>query len=81
MEFSHPLARGAKVWPGTFINGKTRRMLVIVTTIELAPMSKRYKEKMVKRLSDAAKEYLDDSNEADGFILVNRLRDWDTNRT
>ena len=30
MEFSHPLARGAKVWPGTFINGKTRRMLVIV---------------------------------------------------
>jgi hypothetical protein len=55
-------------------------MLVIVTTIELAPTSKRYKEKMVQRLSDAAKEYLDDSNEADGFILVNRLRDWDTNQ-
>jgi len=80
MEFSHPLARGAKVWPGKFINGKTRRMLVIVTTIELDPTSKRYKEKIVQRLSDAAKEYLDDSNEADGFILVNRLRDWDTSR-
>jgi hypothetical protein len=77
MAFTHPLARGAKVWPAVLVDGKTQRLLVIVTTIELDPDSKRYHEEMVERLSLAAQDYLDDSSEADGFILMNRLRDWD----
>ena len=80
MAFSHPLARGAKVWPASFIDGKTQRMLVIVTTIELDPTCKRYKEEMVERLSGAAQGYLDDSTEAEGFVLVNRLKDRNVNR-
>ena len=32
--FSHPLARGAKVWSATMEDGTERRILVIVTTIE-----------------------------------------------
>jgi len=79
MAFSHPLARGAKVWPAVLLDGKTQHFLVIVTTIELDPNSKRYHEEMVERLSQAAQDYLDDSSEADGFILMNRLRDWDRN--
>jgi hypothetical protein len=80
MEFSHPLARGAKVWPATARDGAVQRLLVIVTTIELDPKSKRYKKKLVDRLSRAAQDYLAGSTEATGYILVNRLREWEASR-
>ena len=56
-------------------------MLIIVTTIELDPVSKRYKKNLVERLSHAAQEYLADSAMASGFVLVNRFRNWSGHRT
>ena len=35
MDFSHPLARGAKVWTAQLADGGTRRILVIVTNAVL----------------------------------------------
>jgi hypothetical protein len=77
MSFSHPLARGAKVWTAKADDGSEQRVLVIVTTIPLEPKEKGYKKSLVERLSRAAREYLAESKEASSFMLVHRLRDWD----
>ena len=76
MAFSHPLARGAKVWTAKAHDGSEQRVLVIVTTIPLEPNEKGYKKSLVERLSRAAREHLADSNEASAFMLVPRLREW-----
>ncbi len=76
MAFSHPLARGAKVWTAKAQDGAEQRVLVIVTTIPLEPDDKGYKKSLVERLSRAAHDYLADSNEASSFLLISRLRDW-----
>ena len=76
MTFSHPLARGAKVWTAKGHDGGEQRVLVIVTTIPLEPNDKAYKKSLVERLSRAAHDYLASSNEASLFLLVNRLRNW-----
>jgi hypothetical protein len=76
MAFSHPLARGAKVWTARAHDGSEERVLVIVTTIALDPGEKGYKKSLVERLSRAARDYLGDSNEAASFMLIPRLRDW-----
>jgi hypothetical protein len=76
MAFSHPLARGAKVWTAEAKDGSEQRVLVIVTTIPLEPSDKGYKKSLVERLSRAARDYLADSNDATSFLLVSRLRDW-----
>ena len=76
MAFSHPLARGAKVWTARAHDGSEQRVLVIVTTIALDPGEKGYKKSLVERLSRAARDYLADSNEAPSFLLMSRLRDW-----
>ena len=76
MSFSHPLARGAKVWTAKAHDGSEQRVLVIVTTIPLEPNEKGYKKSLVERLSRAAREHLADSNEAASFMLVHRLREW-----
>jgi hypothetical protein len=76
MAFSHPLARGAKVWTAKTNDGSEQRVLVIVTTIPLEPGEKGYKKSLVERLSRAAREHLADSNEAASFLLMHRLRDW-----
>ena len=39
-------------------------------------MDKGYKKSLVERLSSAARDYLDDSNEAALFLLASRLREW-----
>jgi hypothetical protein len=79
MAFVHPLARASKAWAATTQPGNVRRMLVIVTTLVLDPNSKRYKKKLVDSLSVAANEYLAaNPEEASGFILINRMRDWDS---
>ena len=77
MEFSHPLARAAKVWPAKTRSGEAQRMLVVVTTLALDPKNRRYKKKMVGRLSRAAEKFVVESAETAGFMLINRLRDWD----
>ena len=76
MAFSHPLARGAKIWPAKAHDGSEQRVLVIVTTIPLDPGEKGYKKSLVERLSRAARDYLGNSNEAASFMLMHRLRDW-----
>ena len=76
MSFSHPLARGAKVWTAKAQDGSEQRVLVIVTTIPLEPSDKGYKRSLVERLSRAAHDYLADSKEAASFVLMSRLRDW-----
>ena len=58
MAFSHPLARGAKVWTAKTHDGGEQRVLVIVTTIPLDPGEKGYKKSLVERLSRAARDYL-----------------------
>ncbi|MGJ0508789.1 MAG: hypothetical protein ACR652_17010 [Methylocystis sp.] len=80
MDFIHPLARGAKVWTASLNTGETRRILVIVTNAELDPAKKKYKPDLIAQLTTAAQEFLADSNEADGFLLANRLRDWENSR-
>jgi hypothetical protein len=76
MAFSHPLARGAKVWTARGHDGSESRVLVIVTTIALDPGEKGYKKSLVERLSRAARDYLGDSKEAASFLLMHRMRDW-----
>jgi hypothetical protein len=74
MSFTHPLARAAKAWAGPH---RRQRTLVIVTTLALDAKSKRYKKELVEQLTLAADEYLTaNPKEASGFILINRMRDW-----
>jgi len=81
MEFSHPLARAAKIWPVEASHGPKQKTLVIVTTLALDPQDKRYKPKLVERLSVAAREFLAESKDANSFTLINRLREWDAHRS
>lgn len=76
MEFSHPLARGAKVWPLKNRDGAEQYLLVILTTLVLDPKSERYSPKTVDRLSRAAQEFIAELPDLSGFSLINRFRDW-----
>jgi hypothetical protein len=76
MLFTHPLARAANVWTADLGDGITKRILVIVTNAELDKDSRKYKPDNIARLSDAAREFLNETNSADGFLLANRMRDW-----
>ena len=53
-----------------------QRILVVVTTVPLDPGQKGYKKSLVEKLSRAAREHLAESKEAETFVLINRLRDW-----
>jgi hypothetical protein len=77
MDFTHPLARGAKVWTATLGNGETRRILVIVTNATLDTGAKKYNPQTIERLTTAAEEFLAESGAADGYLFANRLRDWE----
>ncbi len=76
MKFSHPLARAAKLWSAKSLDGTDQPLLIIVTTIELDAGRKNYKEKLINKLSTAAREYLAETREATAFVLTNRARDW-----
>jgi hypothetical protein len=67
-EFSHPLARAARVWNARNLDGSEQRILVIVTTMELDPAERHYKKKFVERLSNAAREHLAHSSDASAFV-------------
>jgi hypothetical protein len=79
-QFTHPLVRAARVWRAEGLDGSERRVLVIVTTIELDPKSHRYDDRLVEKLSRAAHGYLARSSEATAFVLMNRPRDWRVSR-
>ena len=75
-EFTHPLARAARIWRAVGDDGTERRILVVVTTMELDPKGRGYKKTMVDKLSRAAKEYLARSSGASDYVLMNRMKDW-----
>ncbi len=77
MLFTHPLARGAKVWSANFEGGESKRILVIVTSAELEPGSRKYKPEHIERLSEAARDFIKETGAADGFLFANRMRDWE----
>src|SRR5580693_6487295 len=68
MIFSHPLARSASVFTAKNNDGSEYRVLAIVTTLELDPMSQNYKKPFVEKLSRAARDYLADADEAAASI-------------
>jgi hypothetical protein len=76
-EFSHPLARIARVWTTQNLDGSERRVLVIVTTMELDPSGRHYKKELVNKLSQAASEHLAQSSAASAFLIMNPMRQWD----
>jgi hypothetical protein len=74
MSFSHPLARAAHVWQANV--GGPRKLLIVVTTLELDPHRKGYKKELVEGLSSAVDEFVVASDDLDGYCLINRLREW-----
>ncbi len=76
MLFSHPLARGAKVWTASLDDGQVKRILVIVTNAELDANSNKFNVENIERLNGAARDFLRETGAADGFLLANRMRDW-----
>jgi hypothetical protein len=74
-EFTHPLARASRVYWAEGLDGSEQSVLVIVTTIELDPKHDRYDDRLVEKLSRAARGYLAVSSEAAAFLLVNPLED------
>jgi len=72
MMFSHPLARGAKVFVAHGRDGTEQRILVIATTACLDPHSERYK----KRLVETARDYVAKSDRVTAFLLMNPMKDW-----
>lgn len=76
MLFSHPLARGAKVWTASLEDGQVKRILVIVTNAELDVKSKKYNAENIERLDIAARSFLKETGAADGYLMANRMRDW-----
>ena len=77
MNFTHPLARAAHVGSTAGIKGKVRHILVVITGLQLDKEHKKYKEESIKRLSDAARGWLEDHpGEAADFMLMNRPKKW-----
>lgn len=77
MTFTHPAARGAKVWKAKLKTGETRNVLVVVTNAELDAEKKKYNGDVVGKLTAAVEEYLRENGDVDGYVLANRMRDWE----
>ena len=77
MAFEHPLARKARVFPFTSPDGRETQILVVATTVPLDPKDERYRKSLVERLSEAARDYLTQSNQATWFVLISgKPKDW-----
>lgn len=77
MAFKHPLARDAKVWSTGGGKGKSKRVLVIITTLELDKTHKKFKDDKVGALSRAAKDWLEaNPDQAVEYLLMNRPKSW-----
>lgn len=80
--FNHPLARHAHVWTTEGVSSKPGKVLVVVTTLELDPGSKSHKPDKLKRLSDAAREWVKaNPAEANDILVISRPREWAGERT
>ena len=80
MNFKHPLARDAKVWTTAGLKGEARKILVVITTLELDPGHRKFKAEKSKTLSDAAREWIaQNAADVSDVLLVNRPKDWNGN--
>jgi hypothetical protein len=70
-EFAHPIARASRIYRAEGLDGSEQSVLVIVTTIELDPKHHRYDDRLVERLSRAARGHLALSSEVTAFVLIN----------
>ncbi len=78
MTFHHPDARDAKIWQTGGIKGKAKRLLVIITELELDKDHKKFDAEKNKVLSDAAKAWLEaHSGEATDYLMMSRPKMWD----
>ena len=78
MTFHHPDARDAKVWQTGGIKGKAKRLLVVVTGLELDRDHKKYDPTKIKALSEAAQAWVEEhSAEATDYLLMTRPKMWD----
>lgn len=80
MDFTHPAARGAKVWTAKLKTGETKKILLIVTNAELNEDKKKYKPDIVSQLVSSAEEFMEEHGDIDGYVLANRMRDWENSR-
>ncbi len=80
MTFNHRLARAAKVWPAEVTGGQTLQILVVVTTLDLDRTSEHHNPEMVERLSIAAQEYVEGTDDVDGFLIATRAMDWESSK-
>jgi hypothetical protein len=78
--FTHPAARGAKVWTAKLKSGETKSLLIVMTNAELNRDKKRYNAAVVDGLISAIDEYLRENGGIDGYVLSNRMRDWENAR-
>jgi hypothetical protein len=77
MRFAHPLAKKAKVWPMKTRDGSDGHVLVVVTSLVLDPQSEKYKKKLFDRLSEEASAYVAGNAGISGFVLINRMKEWE----
>jgi hypothetical protein len=78
--FTHPAARGAKVWTAKLKSGETKTLLIVMTNAELNKEKKKYNEFVVDPLVLAIEEYIHDNDHIDGYVLANRMRDWENTK-
>lgn len=77
MTFAHPLARTTHIVSTGGIGGKIKRILVIITKLQLDRDHPKFKEDMVKRLSASAEGWIKEHfDEVDDYILMNRPKKW-----
>lgn len=77
MSFNHPAARGAKVWRAKLKSGETKNILVVVTNAELNKEKKRYNGEVIDKLVFAIEDFINGDADIDGYLLANRLREWE----
>ena len=80
MEFTHPAARGAKVCKAKLRSGDERSILIVITNAELNKEKKRYNSDVVDSLVAAIQEYLESNGDIGGYVLANRMRDWENSK-
>jgi hypothetical protein len=77
-EFKHPLARRAKVWVAQDRDRGERNLLVVVTTLVLDAAHKSFNSESIARLKGAIGEFMAETPEIAGYVMINRLKDWDS---
>jgi hypothetical protein len=81
MPFSHPFAKDAKVVVVTKPSGADRLVLAVLTGIDLDRKGRWHSRAAIEKLSAAIRGYLAESGEAAGYVLIDRLPEWQRQRS